>query len=52
MTEVAVQTGSEALNLSENELAGLSDIMICLMGDGTFLKVARSIVGINKPLLG
>jgi len=50
--EVAVQTGSEALNLSENELAGLSDIMICLGGDGTFLKVARSIVGINKPLLG
>ncbi|NLP14644.1 MAG: NAD(+)/NADH kinase [Clostridium sp.] len=50
--DVAVQTGSEALNLDETEIADLSDIMVCLGGDGTFLKVARSIVGKNKPLLG
>lgn len=50
--DVALKTGAEALNLSENKIVDMSDIMVCLGGDGTFLKAARTIVAKHKPLLG
>lgn len=38
--------------ISEQQVLSQSDVLICLGGDGTFLKVARSTCGQNKLLLG
>lgn len=38
--------------VSEGELFQRSDFVICLGGDGTFLKTARSSFGTGKPILG
>ncbi|MFZ5988856.1 MAG: NAD(+)/NADH kinase [Bacillota bacterium] len=50
--EIAGDIGAENKNLDENNIVKMSDIIICLGGDGTFLKAARMLLGKNKPLLG
>lgn len=50
--EVANSIGCASDNLSEEDVIDNSDIIICLGGDGTFLKAARKIYQKNKPMLG
>ncbi|HOM01362.1 MAG TPA: NAD(+)/NADH kinase [Acetivibrio sp.] len=50
--DIASKVGDEKLNITEDNIVDMSDIMVCLGGDGTFLRAARTIVAKRKPLLG
>lgn len=50
--DVASKTGVEPLNIKEDDIVDMSDILVCLGGDGTFLKAARTLFKKRKPLLG
>jgi NAD+ kinase len=51
-SEIAKAVGIKDENLSEDDVLGGSQIIICLGGDGTFLKVARKAYMIGIPMLG
>ncbi|NMB34451.1 MAG: NAD(+)/NADH kinase [Clostridium sp.] len=48
----ATQMGIKPSKLSQTDVICMCDIMVCLGGDGTFLKSARMILKDHKPLLG
>ncbi|WP_010252707.1 NAD(+)/NADH kinase [Acetivibrio cellulolyticus] len=49
---LAADIGFTVNNLNEDEVILKSDIMVCLGGDGTFLKSARKVFSKNIPILG
>lgn len=49
---LAADIGEELQNLNEDEVIANSDIMLCLGGDGTFLKCARRVFSRQIPILG
>ena len=49
---IADELGLENESLDDDQVVEESEIIICLGGDGTFLKVARKVYDKNKPLLG
>jgi NAD+ kinase len=51
-SNVAKIIGVEDENLTEDSVLDISDIIICLGGDGTFLKVARKAYKKEVPILG
>jgi NAD+ kinase len=51
-SSVANIIGVEDENLTEDSVLDTSDIIICLGGDGTFLKVARKVYKKKVPILG
>jgi len=51
-TDVAEKLGLTGDGFDEQEIIEGSDIIICLGGDGTFLKVARKVYLRNIPMLG
>jgi len=51
-SEVAKAVGIEDENLGEDDVLRQSQIIICLGGDGTFLKVARKAYITGNPMLG
>lgn len=50
--DLAADIGEELQNLHEDEVIIKSDIMLCLGGDGTFLKCARKVFSKKIPILG
>jgi len=50
--ELAADIGASLQNLHEDEVIIKSDIMLCLGGDGTFLKCARKVFSKKIPILG
>lgn len=50
--DLAADIGEELQNLHEDEVIIRSDIMLCLGGDGTFLKCARKVFSKKIPILG
>ncbi len=42
----------EAVNPNREDITSVSDIVICLGGDGTFLQVARKLFGKDIPIIG
>lgn len=50
--DLASQINEEVKNLDEDKVIINSDIMVCLGGDGTFLKCARKVFGKEIPVLG
>lgn len=51
-SEIAKGIGKKDENLDEEAVLNNSDILICLGGDGTFLKVARRAYKTGVPMLG
>ena len=50
--DIALKLGDKESNINEDNIVDMSDVMVCLGGDGTFLKAARMTVVKGKPLLG
>ena len=50
--DLAADIGEELQNLHEDEVILKSHLMVCLGGDGTFLKCARKVFGKKIPILG
>ncbi len=50
--EIAIELGIKEKYLSDEEVINCSDIIICLGGDGTFLRVARKVYKYDKPIMG
>jgi len=50
--DLAKDIGEDIRNISEEDVIKKSDIMICLGGDGTFLKCGRKIFSRRIPILG
>jgi len=50
--DLAVDIGEKVQNLREDDVIVKSDIMLCLGGDGTFLKCARKVFSKKIPILG
>ena len=48
--DLVADIGEELQNLHEDEVIIKSDIMLCLGGDGTFLKCARKVFSKNSIL--
>lgn len=51
-SDIAIELGMEDEGLDEEAVIGNSEILICLGGDGTFLKVARKAYNKGVPILG
>jgi len=42
--DIALKLGDKESNINEDNIVDMSDVMVCLGGDGTFLKAARMTV--------
>jgi NAD+ kinase len=52
MSKILEKTSGDKSEIADEHLLGNCNILICLGGDGTFLKVARIAYKLNIPILG